>query len=445
MKHLAEIRRYLKRHRNNLYLSIPTKVFWGTATRKKYTFLMASQWWKYEELARLQTDKLSRLLTFTYRYVPFYQEVFKKLGAVPQDIKRLEDLTSFPIIDKSFVNSHHDEFIPRIHFPRAMKVSTSGSSGQLLYFFWHPDYLNMKRAANYRFESWAGKKWAGREVEIKNPLSNLPGTSLFMINHKSHRWTFNTGDLSDANLARMVNALNEIRPDTISGYPSLLHMLARYIIDQGHILKKYPVSILTTSEILTDNARECIEKAFHSKLFDWYGQNEGCASAAQCEHGNYHMNMEYNYIEFVEKDGLSRIVGTNLENLAFPLIRYDTGDIGEFAGFKCPCGRGLPLMKLAGGRIHNVIKTRGGKKFIHVQHFCWLLHANIREFQIIQNSIDEIDLFIVKNDIFSEDNLKEIRSSLISVLGEDMKINIHCVKKIDRGPNGKYQAILSNI
>ncbi len=367
---------------------------------------MKSQWWAYDDLRKLQLSKLSRLLSFSYQYVPFYRSVFQNLGALPGDIKSMDDLASFPIIDKAFVMNHHDDFIPRYDFPGTMNVSTSGSSSRILSFVWHPDYLHMKSAANYRFESWARKGWSGRFVKLGSPFyAPADAHLLFKRNRALNTWTINTADLGDASLDAMVKLLNTIGPAIVSGYPSIIHVLARHMINNGYTLEKDPAAILTTSEILHDDMRETIEKAFHTRLFDWYGMIEGCASAGQCEFGNYHMNMEYNFMEFIQQDGIARIVGTNLENLAFPLIRYDTGDVGTGAGYACPCGRGLPLMKLAGGRITNLIRTASGYKYFYPAYFNHIIRSNIKEYQIIQNSMESLDVFIVPGDRFSEDNL----------------------------------------
>ena len=45
--------------------------------------------------------------------------------------------------------------------------------------------------------------------------------------------------------------------------------------------------------------------------------------------------------EQVVPDERGRIVFTNLDNFAMPVIRYDIKDIGTYTDESCPCGRGL--------------------------------------------------------------------------------------------------------
>ena len=106
MPFLQEAGAFIRNRKNDLYRMFPPHIFWEKETRHNYTFFMKSQWWEYEDLHRLQLNKLSILMDFTYRFVPFYQKVFRALGALPDDIVSFEALKCFPVIDKSFVIGH---------------------------------------------------------------------------------------------------------------------------------------------------------------------------------------------------------------------------------------------------------------------------------------------------------------------------------------------------
>ena len=70
--------------------------------------------------------------------------------------------------------------------------------------------------------------------------------------------------------------------------------------------------------------------------------------------GGLHIAAENVAVEIVDEDGkplpsgkMGEIVLTNTTSRDFPFIRYRTGDIGALDWDTCPCGRGLPLLKLA--------------------------------------------------------------------------------------------------
>ena len=261
------------------------------------------------------------------------------------------------------MNDHYNKFVPEYHFKKVLPARTGGSSGESLTFKYSPEYLDIKNAATYRSYKWAGKNWSDWTCSLKVPFYDCCDTIQFKKNIKSKTWKINTANLDEAGINRFIDIINDLRPDILTGFPSVFYLTAMVMKDKKKEFHKKPKAIFTVGEIFPDEMRHFIEEVMRIKTYDWYGLVEGCASAAQCEHGGYHVNTEYCYVESIEKDNLSHLVGTNLVNLAFPIIRYDTGDIGELNEGRCPCGRGLPLMKPITGRCTNFIYTSSGKKY----------------------------------------------------------------------------------
>src|SRR5690606_29779238 len=117
--------------------------------------------------------------------------------------------------------------------------------------------------------------------------------------------------------------------------------------------------IFTSSETLTDNQRNVIERVFNSEIYDYYGNGEQISSAFQCAEGNYHINEVYSFTEIVN----SEVIGTNLYNKLFPLIRYNVGDSMELSDRGCKCGSNFLIVKNISGRTGtNYIITPEGTK-----------------------------------------------------------------------------------
>lgn len=53
-----------------------------------------------EELRTLQSKRLVDMVSRLYDRVPFYQELFKKEGIQPEDIKGIEDIHRLPFTKK---------------------------------------------------------------------------------------------------------------------------------------------------------------------------------------------------------------------------------------------------------------------------------------------------------------------------------------------------------
>ena len=54
-----------------------------------------------DELTAIQNDKLRAAVPFLYENSPFYRRRFERLGLLPSDIRTVDDLAKWPVVDKS--------------------------------------------------------------------------------------------------------------------------------------------------------------------------------------------------------------------------------------------------------------------------------------------------------------------------------------------------------
>jgi len=102
-------------------------------------------------------------------------------------------------------------------------------------------------------------------------------------------------------------------------------------------------------------------------------------------------------------------------------------------------------MKLTGGRVTNLIRTRSGYKYFYPSYLNHTVRVHIKEYQILQNSMDSLDLYLVPGEKFMKSHLDQLQHNLLRFFGNDLSLNIHLADKIERGPHGKYQAVICNI
>jgi phenylacetate-CoA ligase len=159
-----------------------------------------------------------------------------------------------------------------------------------------------------------------------------------------------------------IRELERFQPVMISGYPSSLYPLAL-------AFQKYAVAglsvraIYSTSETLFNSQRQVLEEAFGCKVFNAYGNSEMCGNIFECEAGELHLRSEHSHIEILREDGVQcgpgetgRLVCTNFSNRAFPLIRYDIGDIVIVSKDQTSkCGRGGVLIDNIVGRLEDCV------------------------------------------------------------------------------------------
>ena len=79
---------------------------------------------------------------------------------------------------------------------------------------------------------------------------------------------------------------------------------------------------------MLESQKENIKKVFNVKLIEHYGLAEGVSNISENINGNFEIDQDFAYTELINNNNNERkIIGTNYSNIAFPLIRYDTGDV----------------------------------------------------------------------------------------------------------------------
>ena len=167
-----------------------------------------------------------------------------------------------------------------------------------------------------------------------------------------------------------------------------------------------------------------------------------------------HINIEHLFVEFIKPDGNyskpgeeGEIVVTDLFNRAMPLIRYRVEDVGVPSGKHCSCGRGLPLMERVVGRVADFLVRKDGGLVAGVSLIERTLTAisGIRQMQIVQETIDDIVVKIVKQPPFSEKSEKKLVYEMKKALGNSVNLRLVFVEKISQEHSGKYNFSISHV
>ena len=413
--------------------------------------LMRSQWWSYEELEELQEKKLRAIVKYAYENIPLYHEKFKKADVLPEEIKTVEDLVKLPYTTKSEIQANFPDKIvaPHVDMTKCWLPHTSGSTGIPLTVVYDEAAEDFEKATALRPNLSCGQRLLDKWVVITSPHH---------IKDKK-RWfqefgLFNPISISMfSDLKEQITKIEQIKPDVIDGYSTAIYLLAREIKKVHADIN--PRIVFGTAEFLTEEMRDFINSVFNVEMLDQFGGVEMGRTAWECpEHCGYHIDMEAVVMEFI-KDGeqiasgeRGEIVYTNLYNYAMPLIRYRIGDVGIPSDEKCPCGRGLPLMKLVEGRKDSFIKTPNGRIF--PQMTFWSIMRMFSEsdkiinFKVIQEKIDEIKIQIVPGRGFTQETINQLKRDINNVLGEDVHVEVELVDEIPKEA-GKVRSVVSKI
>lgn len=412
-----------------------------------YTYQFQKNTWKSRgELEDIQNSKLRLLIQHAYQNVPFYREVFKKRNLRPDDIKMVKDLPKLPVIRKSDIKHRQEDFIARNYdVNRCRKTHTSGSTGIPLTLYTDPRGESYNKAVNMRALFENGMTAADRIMEITHPENIFSPTWLQRVGiFKKKR--LSVYDLPEKN----VRKFSEYAPDIFIGYPSILKMMADYIM-QNNIKIISPKKIFTSAEMLFDNAREKIVTTFGCDVIDLYGCTEFRRLAWECsKREGYHTDIDYAVVEIIKSAGLEAVDGsivvTGLHNYAMPLIRYENGDAAHVSPRMCSCGRGLPLLEKIKGRLDDMIILPSGRvispRSINVLDYI----EGINQYRIIQEKKDFFVVQVEKNKHFSKKTRQEIEEQICKgCMHEQVTISIEEVEKIPQDTSGKIRAVISKI
>jgi phenylacetate-CoA ligase len=184
-----------------------------------------------------------------------------------------------------------------------------------------------------------------------------------------------------------------------------------------------------------------------------YGGRDAGFIAHQCPAGGMHLTHEDIIVEVVDAAGRvlpagesGEIVVTHLATRDFPFIRYRTGDIGVLDDAPCACGRTLPLLKEIEGRSTDFLVARDGT----VMHGLSLIYIvrdlpGVRQFKIIQESLDHTRIQLVTDAAFDPACLAGIEAGAKARLGADVQVTIEQVDTIPPEKSGKYRYVVSRV
>lgn len=428
----------------------------GRKTLKYLKDFESSQWFSPSRLKELQLIKLKSLLKHAYQDVPYYKEKFDKRNLNIYELNTIDELRKLPVLTKEDIKTNFSKLIANGWEKKLIKSTTAGSTGDPLTFSISKVRAGYDQAAKMRARRWWGIDLGDKELLLwGSPIERSKQDQLKSIRDRLMNCILLSAyDLSKESLTKNLQALKRIRPEFIYGYATALYRFAQFITEEGADIGKLELkAVIATAEVLYDHYRELMKSAFKCPVVNEYGARDGGLISFECPEGRMHINADYLIVEFVNASNepvsngeVGEIVVTHLASFGMPFIRYKVGDLAVNSTETCSCGRGLPLMKLIQGRTRDLIITPEGKT-IHGSLVSRSISEieGIKEYKIIQKSMKELLIMIVKSPNFKSDSLIKFERKMQEFLSKEIKINFEFVDKILLDKSGKYREIVSEI
>ena len=416
-----------------------------------------------EELKRIQSEKLRKMVEHVYEHVPFYKKKFDEMGLKPEDIQSIDDIGKLPFTTKMDLRDNYPfgliavdrEHLARIH-------ASSGTTG-------NPTVVGYTQGD---IETWARSVARGLTSVGMTPKDTIQvayGYGLFTGGLGFHDGAGYLGmtviPASTGNTARQVKMLQDYGTDLLMCTPSYAMFIGETIKEMGIDSKELPVrAMFCGAEPWTEEMRKEMEALLNVKAYDVYGLSEiaGPGVAMECcEQAGMHISEDYFYPEVIDPDTgeplpdgeYGELVFTCIGKEALPLIRYRTRDICKLDHGKCACGRTTVRMMKPHGRTDDMLIIRGINVFPS-QIESVLLSLNMEpNYQMIVDRINNHDTLEVQIEMSEEmfsDTMKDlakqekrISDALKSILNISAKVKLVAPKSIPRS-EGKAKRVIDN-
>lgn len=431
------------------------------ALRDLLAQLEQSQWRPADELRAMQMQRFAQLARHAWDHSPFHRLRFGRAGLEMDAPWTMERFARLPLLTRSELMLQLEHILCHALPPghgQTHRVQTSGSTGQTVTVLRTDATQLFWLALSMRDHLWHERDFSATLAIIKamTPAQDDPAVAAKMGWGHPTTLLFNTGPSYSQPLsmdvAQQTAWLARINPTYLLTYPSNLSaLLDRY--ENGEPVPPALREVRTIGETLHDGLRERCKKPGNLSIVDMYSSQEVGLIALQCPvSGLYHIQSENLIVEVLDDAGqpcksgqVGRVVITDLHNFATPLIRYEIRDYAE-VGPVCPCGRGLPTLSRIMGRRRNMVTLPDGSKhwpLVGAYHYREI--ADIRQYQAIQHTLEDIEIRLVVSPLTREQEAA-IGALAQQALGYPFRLRFsYFDRELPGTRGGKFEEFISRV
>lgn len=354
----------------NVLSRVPMAWRRGAAYRENLRLLDESLPWDAERLRTWRLGRVRAVVAHAEAHVPYYRELFGRIGFSSRDLRSLDDLAAIPPITKEEVKEHRDRLLSeRIAPERVFPMFTGGSTGEPMSFFVDRD----RSFAELSFFAWIWRRYGhdlGRDrvVFVKADRAPAPDRKVFFRHDRYFnylRCDSNFLNLPE-NFPYYDRAIRAFGAPVLFGYPSSIYQLARMYELAGDTAPRFRL-VLLASENVYAWQQELIRRVFGpDRIFFHYGHSEMALLAFQCpDDDRLQLVPQYGHAELLDEKGdavtrpgeLGELVGTAL-SLHMPFLRYRTRDYATLSANQSGLFADGIVIDAVEGRLQEFIVTR---------------------------------------------------------------------------------------
>lgn len=389
-----------------------------------------------KEISDYQFKKLKKLLISSNLNVPYYNKLFKKINFNPlTDFKSLNDLKKIPILEQEVVRKNPREFINK-KSKNYSSLNTSGTSGQPFTALVDDAHWVVEQAVIWRQWKSFGYKFRDK-IALLRSYAPEKNDTLIKVDYLRNFIYYSPYHLSDENCADFYKDMVRREIKFLRGYPSSIKIFTSYC-KRNQLKINSLKGVFLASETLLENDKKYIKDYFNVPVINHYGLAECVVMIGNIFSDKHLYNYDdYGYLELIKYGNKINIIGTNLNNHAMPLIRYNTNDMALIDPNDEDKKIKLKQIKSITGRQNEYIITNKEKIPLTNIYTIFSKHQNIAKWQIVQRRINKLDVFLLCAEK-DKDIIKEKLINDLSILErKDININVIFTSEFERFGEGK--------
>jgi phenylacetate-CoA ligase len=417
------------------------------------------------DLAKLQGQRLRRLVDYTAKCVPFYKQKLRAAGISSEQINSPDDLKRLPFTSKHELREEYPFRNFAVPLTEVVRIhASSGTTGKPTVGGYTRNDLALWTEVMARTVTACG-------VTDADVAHNAYGYGLFTGGLGFHLGLEAVGatvvPVSGGLTRRQIMLMEDFGATVLTCTPSYSLTLAEEAAEMGVNFQqrmKLRVGIFG-AEPWTDEMRRQIEERLGLQAYDIYGLTEiiGPGVSVECEaHNGLHVNEDHFLPEIINPDSgeslpygeEGELVFTTLTKEAIPMIRYRTRDLTVLHAEPCACGRTTVRMEKIRGRSDDMLIVRGVNIFPSLIEKS-LLNVDGLEphYQIIidrpKDQLDKLEIWVEASHIYFQpidtralDRLRDdAEAELSQTLGVKAEVKLMGPQSLERS-EGKAKRII---
>lgn len=395
----------------------------------------------------LQLKKLNQFLVFAKKHSPYYSE---KLKDIHLPLNSVDELAKLPILYKDDIAKNLDRMLTQ-PIKELYWGDTGGTTGRNLDFYFTKEDTEERMAYLDYF------KWQ-HGVEIGERRASFTSREMVPLDEKKpiywrynaplKQMLFSSYHASYENLPHFIKKLNEFKPVSLDGYPSVMIKIAKYSKQYNLPMTFKPKAIFPNGETLLDEDKALLEDVFNTRVRNQYASSEGAPFITECVAGSLHLNIETGVFEKTVDEPESEVLVTSFTTHGTPLIRYKIEDSLEYTDDTCTCENNSPIVKRILGRSSGYLYDKYNSTTFNSAAISAISKPipNILESQFYQNELEEIKVSItLKDEQKKKETINAFKKELRKYFSNFIKLDIKIVENLKMDRSGKTRFIINEL